>query len=82
MRHNRTQTGSDKHCRFERGIVLTLLADDYDERWPREDLAASLGADRATLDAAVERLHADDVPLLDGEDCSPRCAHAGSTRWS
>jgi hypothetical protein len=68
MRHHRTQAGSDEHRRLERGLVLTLLAEDHDERWPREELAASLRIDRSTLDAAVERLHADGVLLLDGED--------------
>jgi hypothetical protein len=67
MRHNRTQAGSDEHRRLERGIVLTLLAEDHDERWSREELAASLRVDHSTLDAAVERLRAAGVVLLGGE---------------
>jgi len=68
MRHHRTQAGSDEHRRLERGIVLTLLAEHHDERWTREELAASLRVDRSTLDAGLERLHAEGVLLLDGED--------------
>jgi hypothetical protein len=68
MRHHRTQAGSDEHRRLQRAIVLTLLAEDHDERWPRDELAASLRADRATLDAAVQRLDDEGVLLLDGED--------------
>jgi hypothetical protein len=68
MRHHRTQAGSDEHRRLERAIVLELLSEDHDERWPREELAASLRADRSTLDAAVERLRVEGVLLLDGED--------------
>lgn len=68
MRHHRTQAGSDEHRRLERAIVLELLAEDHDERWPREELAASLRVDRSVLDAAVERLRDEAVLLLDGED--------------
>jgi hypothetical protein len=68
MRHNRTQAGSDEHRRLERAIVLELLNEDHDERWPREELAASLHVERTTLDAAVARLHDEGVLLLDGED--------------
>jgi hypothetical protein len=68
MRHNRTQAGSDEHRRLERGIVLTLLAEDHDEHWLRDELAASLRVDRSMLDAAVERLSIEGVLLLDGED--------------
>lgn len=68
MRHNRTQAGSDEHRRLERAIVLELLAEDHDERWPREELAASLRVDRSVLDAAVERLRDEGVLLLDGKD--------------
>jgi hypothetical protein len=67
MRHNRTQAGSDEHRRLERAIILELLSEDHDERWPREELAASLRVDRSALDAAVERLYAEGVLLLDGE---------------
>jgi Mn-dependent DtxR family transcriptional regulator len=67
MRHNRTQAGSDEPRRLERGIVLELLSEDHDERWSRDELAASLRVDRSTLDAAVERLRAEGVLLLDGE---------------
>lgn len=68
MRHNRTQAGSDEHRRLDRAIVLTLLAEDHDERWARDELAASLRVERTTLDWAVARLHADGVLLLDGEE--------------
>jgi hypothetical protein len=68
MRHHRTQAGSDEHRRLERAIVLELLSEDHDERWSRDELAASLHLDRSTLDAAVERLRADGVALLDGEE--------------
>jgi hypothetical protein len=68
MRHHRTQAGSDEHRRLERGIVLTLLAEDHDERWSRKELAASLRADHSVLDAALERLRAEGVLLLDGGD--------------
>jgi hypothetical protein len=67
MRHHRTQAGSDEHRRLERGIVLTLLAEDHDERWSREELAASLRVDHSTLHVAVARLCAEGVVLLDGE---------------
>jgi DNA-binding MarR family transcriptional regulator len=67
MRHHRTQAGSDEHRRLERAIVLTLLAEDHDERRPREELAGSLRVDRPILDAALERLSDDGVLLLDGE---------------
>jgi hypothetical protein len=68
MRHHRTPAGRDEHRRLERGIVLTLLAEDHDGRWAREELAASLRVDRSVLDAALERMYADGVLLLDGED--------------
>ena len=68
MRHHRTQAGSDEDRRLERAIVLELLTEDHDERWPREELAASLRVDCSVLDAVVERLRADGVLLLDGED--------------
>ncbi len=68
MRHHRTQAGSDEDRRLERAIVLELLTEDHDERRPREELAVSLRVDRPTLDAAAERLRADGVLLLDGED--------------
>ncbi len=68
MRHHRTQAGSDEHRRLERAIVLELLSEDHDERWAREELAASLRTDHLVLDAALERLRAEGVLLLDGED--------------
>jgi len=68
MRHHRTQAGLDEHRRLERAIVLELLSEDHDERWPRDELAASLRAHYSTLDAAVEHLSDAGVLLLDGED--------------
>jgi len=66
MRHHRTQAGSDEHCRLDRAIVLELLEDR--ERWPRDELAASVRVDRSALDGALERLQADGVVVIDGED--------------
>jgi hypothetical protein len=54
--------------RLDRGIALTLLAEDHDKRWSRDELAASLRVDRSAPDAALERLCAEGVVLLDGED--------------
>jgi hypothetical protein len=68
MRHHRTQAGSDEHRRLERAIVLELLSEDHDERWPGAELAASLCVDRSVVDAAVERLRDEGVLLLDAED--------------
>jgi hypothetical protein len=82
MRHHRTQAGSDEHRRIERAIVLTLMAEDHDERWPRDELAASLHADRSTLDGAVERLRDTASCCSTARTCSPRRVRGGSMRWS
>lgn len=66
MRHHRTQAGSDEHRRLDRAIVLELLEDR--ERWTRDELAAAVHVDRSALDSAIERLTADGVAFLDGED--------------
>jgi hypothetical protein len=68
MRHNRTQAGSDEHRSLQRAIIGLLLGEDHDERWSGDELAARMRADRSALDAALERLRADGVVLLDGED--------------
>jgi hypothetical protein len=73
MRDHRTQAGSDEHRRLDKAIVLELLDDR--ERWPRDELAAAVHVDRSVLDSAIERLQADGVALLDGEDViASRCA--------
>ncbi len=66
MRHHRTQAGSDEHRRLDRAIVLELLEDR--ERWTRDELTAAVNVDRSALDGAIERLTADGVAILDGED--------------
>jgi hypothetical protein len=73
MRHHRTQAGSDEHRPLERAIVLELLEDR--ERWPRDELATSLRVDCSVLDSALQRLQADGVAVIDGEDVmASRCA--------
>jgi hypothetical protein len=73
LRHHRTQAGSDEHRRLDKVIVLELLDDR--ERWPRDALAAAVHVDRSVLDSAIERLTADGVAVLDGEDVlASRCA--------
>ena len=54
MRDHGTQAGSDEHRRLDKAIVLELLDDR--ERWPRDELAATVRVDRAVLDSALERL--------------------------
>jgi hypothetical protein len=68
MRPHRTPACPDEHRRLERGIVLTLLAEEHDECWARAELAARMRADRSALDGALERLRAEGVVLLKGED--------------
>lgn len=73
MRHHRTQAGSDEHRRLDRAIVLELLGDR--ERWTRDELAAAVRVDRSVLDSALERLQADGVAVIDGEEVlASRCA--------
>lgn len=73
MRHHRTQAGSDEHRRLDRAIVLELLTDR--ERWPRDQLAAAVRVDRSVLDPALERLQADGVAVIDGDEAlASRCA--------
>lgn len=73
MRHHRTQAGSDEHRRLDRAIVLDLLSDR--ERWPRDELAAAVRVEHAVLDRALERLQADGVAVIEGEEVlASRCA--------
>jgi DNA-binding GntR family transcriptional regulator len=73
MRHHRTQAGSDEHRRLDRAIVLDLLSDR--ERWTRDELAAAVRVDRSALDSALERLQADGVAVIDGDELlASRCA--------
>ncbi|HLB21258.1 MAG TPA: HTH domain-containing protein [Solirubrobacteraceae bacterium] len=73
MRHHRTQAGSDEHRRLDRAIVLELLEER--ERWTRDELAAAVRVDRSVLDSAVERLQADGVAVIDGDELlASRCA--------
>jgi hypothetical protein len=73
LRHHRTQAGSGEHRRLDKAIVLELLDDR--ERWPRDALASAVDVDRSGLDSAIERLTADGVAVLDGEDVlASRCA--------
>jgi hypothetical protein len=73
MRHHRTQAGSDEHRRLDRAIVLELLTDR--ERWPHDELAAAVRVDRSVLDNAVERLQADGVAVIAGDEVlASRCA--------
>jgi len=73
MRHHRTQAGSDEHRRLDRAIVLELLTDR--ERWARDELAVAVRVDRSVLDGALERLQADGVAVIEGEEVlASRCA--------
>jgi hypothetical protein len=51
------------------------LLDEDRERWSRHELAVAVSVDRSVLDSALERLHADGVAVIDGDDVSAsRCA--------
>ena len=47
--------GADER-RLERAIVLALLSDEVDRRWPCARLAAELGIDAEALARTLERL--------------------------
>ena len=69
------QAGSDEHRRLDRAIVLELLSEDHDERWQCDELAAAVRVDRSVLDSALERLQADGVAVIEGEEVlASRCA--------
>lgn len=54
---------------IERAIVLQVLRDDHDERWPRVELGRELGDfEPAILERALERLEREGVVHLDGSD--------------
>ena len=54
---------------IERAIVLQVLRDDHDERWPRAELGRELGDfEPAILELALERLECEGVLCLDGSD--------------
>ncbi|HMH47183.1 MAG TPA: hypothetical protein VK538_05650 [Solirubrobacteraceae bacterium] len=74
MHEHRTQADFDEHRRLDRAIVLDLLDDDC-ERSSRDELVVALRVDRSVLDSALERLQADGVALVDGDDVfASRCA--------
>jgi hypothetical protein len=74
MHEHRTQAGFDEHRRLDRAIVLDLLDEDR-ERWSRDDLAVAVRVDRSVLDNALERLQAEGVAVVDGDDVlASRCA--------
>jgi hypothetical protein len=81
MRHHRTQAGSDEHRRLERAIV-ELLSENHDERWPRDEFAASLRVDRR-LSMLPSSACAPRVSCCStAGTCSPRRARGGSIRLS
>jgi hypothetical protein len=51
--------------RLERAIVLQLLRDDHEQRWPREELLAGIGGEEPALERALSRLVADGVLCAD-----------------
>jgi DNA-binding HxlR family transcriptional regulator len=52
----------------ERAVVLQILRDDHEERWPRGELAREIAdCAPAVLDEALARLEHDGVLLRDGE---------------
>jgi hypothetical protein len=54
---------------IERAIVLQVLRDDHDERWPRVELGRELGDfESAILELALERLEREGVLCLDRSD--------------
>jgi hypothetical protein len=60
---------------LQRAIILQLLRDDRPRRWTHADLAAELGAEQRTVDAAVRALDADGVVCGgDGEVWASRAA--------
>jgi hypothetical protein len=72
MRNHRTQAGSNEHRRLEKAIVLELLDR---ERWPRDELTAAVCVERSVLDGALERLQADGIAVIHGEEVlASRCA--------
>jgi hypothetical protein len=69
------QAGSDEHRRLDRAIVLELLSEDHDERWQCDEFVAAVRVDRSVLDSALERLQADGVAVIEGEEVlASRCA--------
>jgi hypothetical protein len=54
---------------IERAIVLQVLRNDHDERWPRVELGCELGeCQPAILELALERLEREGVLCFDGSD--------------
>ncbi len=52
----------------ERAVVLQILRDDHEERWPRAELAEEISDfDPAVLDEALERLERDGVLHRQGD---------------
>jgi DNA-binding HxlR family transcriptional regulator len=52
----------------ERAIVLQILRDDHEERWPREELAEEIADfEPAVLDEALECLEGDGVLHRQGD---------------
>jgi DNA-binding HxlR family transcriptional regulator len=52
----------------ERAIVLQILRDDHEERWPRAELAEEISDfEPAVLDAALGRLEHDGVLHREGD---------------
>ena len=74
MHEHRTQASFEEPRRLDRAIVLDLL-DDNRERSSRYELALAVRVDRSVLDSALERLQADGVAVVDGNDVlASRCA--------
>jgi DNA-binding HxlR family transcriptional regulator len=52
----------------ERAIVLQILRDDHEERWPREELAEEISDfESAVLDESLRRLERDGVLQREGD---------------
>jgi len=58
---------TERTRRAERAVVLQVLRDDHDERWPRVELVGELGdLDAAVLDRALARLQREGVLCVEG----------------
>jgi hypothetical protein len=62
-----SEAASASERRLERAIVLTLVSDEPDRRWPYEQLAVELGVEAEPLARTLERLSQLGVVCLDEE---------------
>jgi len=62
--------------RVERAVVLQLLRDDHDERWPRAELEAEINdVEPSVLRSAIAHLERQGVVAAQGEHvAAARCA--------